>query len=118
MKETNYSGKHYPVEYLIFKCRNESEAKIYIEKNSIWTDFLAQNKGFVSSSSWVNKMNPGEVHIIIIWKTLEDWLSISKEELMAVSKQFDEAFGFPYEAGRRLHNETNFGYHKVSHYEV
>ncbi len=109
---------HYPVEYLMFQCRNDEEAKLYLSKNDIWTKELAKFKGFVSSSSFINHHNPGEVHVIIIWETLEDWLSIPKEELMRISALFDEAFGLPYENGRRIHNETNFGLHKVRHYEV
>lgn len=109
---------HYPVEYLMFKCRSDEEAKLYLSKNEIWTKALAKHKGFVSSSSFINHENPGEVHVIIIWKTLNDWLSISKEELMEISKVFDKSFALPYESDRRIHIENNFGLHKVRHYEV
>ena len=109
---------HYPVEYLIFKCRNEEEAKHYLQTNTIWTNELAKYKGFVSSSCYLNHYTPGEVHVVIIWETLEDWLSIPKSELQRIAQQFDEAFALPYENGRRIHTENNFGLHKVRHYEV
>lgn len=118
MKEYSYKDKHYPAEYLMFKCRNEEEAKLYLQKNQIWTDYLSSKKGFISTTSYINKNNPGEVHIVIIWETLEDWLSIPKEELMIVAQTFDKEFNLPYESGRRLHNENNFGFHQVSYYEV
>ncbi len=113
-----FYNKHYPVEYLIFYCRNEEEAKKYIETNEIWTKALSKYKGFVSTTSYLNTNNPGEVHIVIIWETLEDWLSIPKEDLIRISEEFDKAFPYPYKNGPRLHNENNFGYHKVLHYEV
>ena len=113
-----FYNKYYPVEYLIFYCRNEEEAKKYIETNEIWTKALSKYKGFVSTTSYLNTNNPGEVHIVIIWETLEDWLSIPKEDLIRISEEFDKEFPYPYKNGPRLHNENNFGYHKVLHYEV
>lgn len=118
MKEFGYKDKHYPVEYLMFHCRNEDEALLYIQKNQIWTDFLSSKKGFVSTTSYINKGNPGEVRIVIIWETLEDWLSIPEEELIKTAMKFDEEYNLPYESGRRIHNENNFGFHQVAYYEV
>ncbi|MEG0329047.1 MAG: TIGR03792 family protein [Longicatena sp.] len=118
MKIIEYKNKHFPIEYLIFNCRNEAEAKLYIEKNEIWTDALSKKEGFISTSSYINKKNPGEVHIQIIWETLEQWLAIPKEDLVKIANEFDKAFGLPYKSGRRIHNENNFGYHLVQHYEI
>lgn len=112
-----FYNQHYPVEYLIFYCKNTEEAKKYLDTNDIWTEALAQYPGFVSSTSYINLDNPGEVRIVIIWETLEQWLAIPKENLMKIAKEFDEKFGLEYKNGPRLHNENNFGYHKVLHYE-
>ena len=113
-----YENKHYPVEHLIFYCRNELEARQYIEANVIWTTALSKYDGFVSTASYLNKANPGEIHIIIVWKTLQEWFAVPKEELSRIGKRFDEVFPYPYKNGPRLHIEHNFGCHKISHCEV
>lgn len=118
MKTKQFKGKRYPVEYLIFQCRCEEEAKKYLDLNDIWTEALSQHMGFISSNTYLNNSVPGEVHIVIVWETLDSWLSIAKEELQAIDAKFNEAFPYPYEAKGRLHIDTNFGYYKVSHFEI
>ncbi len=119
MKVKELKDIHYPVEYLIFKCRNNEEARRYLQVNEqVWTKALSQYPGFVSSTGYINEDNPGEVHIVIIWKTKEEWFSVPTEDLMKIGKEFDSKFGLPYENGKRLHNDNNFGWHKVRHFEV
>lgn len=115
--KSSYSDVRYPVEYLKFKCRNEEEARQYLKMNQIWTTALAKKKGFISTTSYLNNSNPGEVHIVIIWETLDEWLSIDKEELIKIDKDFKAAFMLPFDSLERLHIETNFGLHKVRHDE-
>lgn len=116
--QMEYEHKKYPVEHLIFYCRNEQEAIQYIEANDIWTAALSKYDGFVSTTSYLNKANPGEIHIIIIWETLKDWFAIPKEALADIGKRFDKIFPYPYKNGPRLHIEDNFSTYKISHCEV
>lgn len=118
MKVIDVKGIHYPVEHLYFQCRNNEEAKKYLSDNEVWTKELSKYPGFVSTTTMINESKNGEVQIIIVWETLDDWLAIPKEELISIANKFDKKFNLPYQNGKRIHNETNFGIYKVRHYEV
>jgi len=114
----SYEHKRYPVEYLIFQLEDPKMIDRFIElDHTIWTAYLESNPGFIAKEVWVNEENPGELHTVVIWETMEQWKVIPLEELKATTKKFDQAFGSPYKITRRLHKEYNHGLYKVRHYE-
>lgn len=119
MINKEYSNKKFPVEYLIFQIENPNSVDKFIElDHKIWTSYLSSFQGFISKDVWVNFNNPGEIHTILIWETMDDWKSIPLDGLKEKDKEFIKAFGEPFEMTRRIHKELNHGLHKVRHFEL
>lgn len=109
-------GLMYPLEYLIFQVEDPSEVDRFIKlDHEIWTMFLKEFPDFVSKQVWINDSNPGEVHSIISWKTMEGWKSIPVEELKKVDKEFEQAFANNFKIVRRIHKECNHGMYEYCH---
>lgn len=108
----------YPVEYLIFKVEDASKVDEFINLDSeIWTKYLAEKKGFKSKEMWINVNNPGEIHSIIRWKSLEDWKSIPVEELKEIDALFKVHFPTSFEIVGRKHKEFDHKFFLYDEYE-
>lgn len=95
---------HHPVEYLTFMVEPTMIDEFIRLENEIWTDRLMKETGFVSKDIWVNNSNPGEVSVIIYWKSFDDWKSIPKQVTNRLTEQFDSRFGRKnYQLTREVH---------------
>ena len=109
-----YKNKKYPVEHLIFNVANTSRLNDFIDLDEkIWTYELSKFKGFISKEVWINDNNPGEVHTILIWETMDEWKSIPLEKLKEIDDKFIEAYNGEFKIVRRIHKENNHGIYKV-----
>ncbi len=109
----------YPVEYLVFQLENVETIQSFVQlDHEIWTMFLKEYPDFVSKEVWVNDTTPGEVHSIIVWKTLDGWKSIPIEKLKQITAYFDKQYPYPYKIVRRLHKENEHGLCEYCHYGV
>lgn len=107
----------YPVEHLVFMLEDPESVDEFINlDHEIWTMFLAEYPDFVSKQMWVNDNNPGEVHSIISWKTLEGWKAIPVEKLKFKDKEFHDNYTKGFKIIQRIHVEHNHGIHEYSTY--
>lgn len=107
---TSKNNLMYPVEHLVFQLENQDNLNRFIQlDHEIWTMFLKEYPAFVSKQIWVNDTNPGEVHSIISWKTMEGWKSIPVEKLKEIDQKFTNEFNEPFKLVRRIHKENNHG---------
>ena len=114
MLKTILENVNYPIEHLVFQLDDSSKVNEFIRLDeAIWTHELSQYDGFLSKEVWVNADVPGEVHTLLIWKTMEDWKSIPLDKLKEIDQRFIATFGSPFRIVRRIHKENNHGLYKV-----
>ncbi len=114
MIKTTLENVAYPIEHLVFKVEDPAQVDRFIRLDeAIWTTALAEYPGFISKEVWVNREVPGEVHTVLIWKSMEEWKSIPLEELKRIDRVFTATFDSPFAIVRRIHKETNHGLYKV-----
>lgn len=107
----------YPVEYLIFKIEDMDSLQEFLKlQDLVWTKYLSSFEDFVSEEIWINKENPGEIHKIVVWKTMEGWKNISPIELKEKDKEFMELYNKPFQITRRIHKEYNHGLYRVKRF--
>lgn len=81
----------YPIEHLVFMT-NPDKVNEWIElDHEYWTKYLSTNSGFLRKEVWINEENPGEVHTLIWWKTMEEWKMFSEDDVIANDKKFTAA---------------------------
>lgn len=56
-----------------------------------WTEYLAQNPGFIKKEAWANPENPGEIHTFIWWNSMDKWKQISEDEVIKNDEKFISA---------------------------
>jgi len=104
----------YPIEHLVFMIEDpENVDDFIILDEKIWTNELSKYDGFISKEVWINSNTPGEVHTLLIWRTMDEWKSIPLETLKEIDQRFKNAFGHRFEMIRRIHKENNHGLYKV-----
>lgn len=114
MLQTILENVNYPIEHLVFQLDDPTKIEEFIcLDEAIWTEELAHYAGFLSKEVWVNANVPGEVHTLLIWKTMEDWKSIPLDKLKEIDQRFIATFGSPFRIVRRIHKENNHGLYKV-----
>ena len=92
-KSKKLTAARQAVEYLVFEIK-EGRVQEFIDLDQeIWTQQLAKHPGFIAKEIWINEFKPTEVTAIIYWNSMEEWESISEEELNKIMNEFDEAFG-------------------------
>lgn len=104
----------YPVEYLVFKIAETASIKEFLElQQKVWTKYLSSFDDFVSEEIWINKENPGEIHKIVVWKSMDGWKDICPIELKEKDEEFKKLYNKPFQITRRLHKEYNHGLYRV-----
>ncbi len=79
------------IEWLRVKVASESREKFIPLDRKIWTNFLEKQPGFLSKEVWLDPTNLDEVILVVHWQTLEQWKSISKQQLAEIKIQFEQA---------------------------
>ncbi len=72
------------IEFLTFDVPpGEVDAWLPIEEAN-WSRFLEAQDGFVRKEMWRSADDPGKVHAVIWWESMEQWKAIPQHELDAV----------------------------------
>ena len=122
----NYSyvnGERRPVEVLIFQMDPALVDEFIKVDHEVWTlgEALMPSLSripFLSKEVWLDDSKPGEVTLVFVWDTQEEWNAVGEtifqQELQAL---FDSRFPHPIQLVRALHEESRMGIHRVSRFE-
>ena len=73
---------------------------------------------FLSKEVWLDDAHPGRIIVTFVWESIESWQHVSdaqrQRELQA---RFDQRFPHRVTLLRALHDESDFGIHRVSRFE-
>ncbi|MBC48216.1 MAG: TIGR03792 family protein [Ilumatobacter sp.] len=112
-----------PVEVLVFEVDPEHVDAFLAIDHEVWTLGEADVLGldhipFLSKEVWLDDAHPGRIILTFVWESIESWQHVSdaqrQRELQA---RFDERFPHRVTLLRALHDESNFGIHRVSRFE-
>ncbi len=112
-----------PVEVLVFEVDPEHVDAFLAIDHEVWTLGEADVLGldhipFLSKEVWLDDAHPGRIILTFVWESIESWQHVSdaqrQRELQA---RFDERFPHRVTLVRALHDESNFGIHRVSRFE-
>ena len=112
-----------PVEVLVFRMDPQHVDEFIAIDHDVWTLGEAFMPGlanipFLSKEVWLDDSTPGEVTLVFVWDTQEDWDRVGEASFQAaLQKQFDERFPHPIELVSAPHEDSNFGIHRVSRFE-
>jgi len=91
------SGERRPVEVLVFRV---------------------ERIPFLSKEVWLDDSRPGEVTLVFVWETMEQWDAVGRPEIQSrLQAQFDARFPHPVTLVRALHEDSGLGIHRVSRFE-
>lgn len=112
-----------PVEVLVFEVDPEHVDAFLAIDHEVWTVGEADVLGldhipFLSKEVWLDDAHPGRIILTFVWESIESWQHVSdaqrQRELQA---RFDERFPHRVTLLRALHDESDFGIHRVSRFE-
>mgnify|MGYP001035734004 FL=1 len=94
---TAKKGTMYPVKRFVLELEQEKSVEAFLKLDAkIWTTFLKQQKGFVSKQIWRQDIAPRVLHIIVTWRSMEEWEQIMEREWEKTAAAFSKAFGNGY----------------------
>jgi uncharacterized protein (TIGR03792 family) len=117
------SGERLPVEVLVFEVEAGHVEEYLAVDHEVWTLGEAFIDGFdhipfLSKEVWLDDAHPGLITLIFVWESIESWRQVGDGELQrALQERFDTMFPHPVRLVRALHEESNFGIHRVSRFE-
>ncbi|MYH78357.1 MAG: TIGR03792 family protein [Acidimicrobiaceae bacterium] len=77
------------IEFLTFEVApDELEEWLTVEEQH-WSRYLESCPGFIGKEMWVEEGDPGRVHAVIRWESMEAWDAVPPADVEAV----DEAMG-------------------------
>ena len=112
-----------PVEVLVFEVDPEHVEAFLAIDHEVWTLGEADVLGldhipFLSKEVWLDDAHPGRIILTFVWESIESWQHVSdaqrQRELQA---RFDQRFPHRVTLLRALHDESDFGIHRVSRFE-
>lgn len=124
--EPRYSyvrGEKRPVEVLVFKMDPSVVDQFLEVDHEVWTIGEATLDPaspipFLSKEVWLDDSRPGEVTLVFVWETLDQWLAVGNKEIQErLQAQFDERFPHPIELIAAPHEDSNLGIHRWSRFE-
>lgn len=124
--EATYSyvrGEKRPVEILVFKMDPSVVDQFLEVDHEVWTLGEASLDPhapipFVSKEVWLDDSRPGEVTLVFVWETLDQWLAVGNKEIQdLLQAQFDARFPHPIELIAAPHEDSNIGIHRWSRFE-
>lgn len=122
----NYSyvnGERRPVEVLIFQMDPAVVDEFIKVDHEVWTlgEALMPSLSripFLSKEVWLDDSKPGEVTLVFVWDTQEEWDAVGETVFQQeLQHLFDSRFPHPIQLVRALHEESNMGIHRVSRFE-
>ena len=117
------SGERLPVEVLVFEVAPEHVEEFLAVDHDVWTLGEAHTDGFdhipfLSKEVWLDDAHPGRIVLTFVWESIESWRRVGDEQLQeTLQAQFDARFPHPVTLLRALHEESDFGIHRVSRFE-
>ena len=117
------SDERLPVEVLVFEVDPEHVEAFLAIDHEVWTLGEADVLGvdhipFLSKEVWLDDAHPGRIIVTFVWESIESWQHVSdaqrQRELQA---RFDQRFPHRVTLLRALHDESDFGIHRVSRFE-
>ena len=112
-----------PVEVLVFRMSPSVVDEFIRVDHDVWTLGEALMPGlstipFLSKEVWLDDSRPGEVTLVFVWDTQEQWDIVGEtsfqQELQHI---FDSRFPHPVELIRAPHEDSQFGIHRVTRFE-
>jgi uncharacterized protein (TIGR03792 family) len=112
-----------PVEVLVFRMDPSVVDEFIRVDHEVWTLGEALMPGlntipFLSKEVWLDDSRPGEVTLVFVWDTQEQWDIVGEtsfqQELQHI---FDSRFPHPVELIRAPHEDSQFGIHRVTRFE-
>jgi uncharacterized protein (TIGR03792 family) len=112
-----------PVEVLVFRMDPSVVDEFIRVDHDVWTLGEALMPGlstipFLSKEVWLDDSRPGEVTLVFVWDTQEQWDIVGEtsfqQELQHI---FDSRFPHPVEPIRAPHEDSQFGIHRVTRFE-
>ncbi len=122
----NYSyveGERRPVEVLIFSMDPSVVDEFIKVDHEVWTlgEALMPSLSripFLSKEVWLDDSKPGEVTLVFIWDTQEEWDAVGETNFQQeLQNLFDSRFPHPVQLVRALHEESQMGIHRVTRFE-
>ena len=117
------SGERLPVEVLVFDVDPQHLEEFLAIDHDVWTLGEAHTDGFdripfLSKEVWLDDAHPGRIIITFVWESIESWKQVGDERLQqTLQARFDDRFPHPVTLVRALHEESNYGIHRVSRFE-
>ena len=73
---------------------------------------------FLSKEVWLDDSRPGEVTLVFVWDTQEQWDIVGETSFQQeLQRIFDSQFPHPVELISAPHEDSQFGIHRVSRFE-
>lgn len=125
-QDTSFSyvrGERRPVEILVFKMDPAVVDEFLEVDHDVWTlgEALFEPHSpipFLSKEVWLDDSRPGEVTLVFVWDTMDDWLAVGKKDIQdRLQAQFDARFAHPVELVAAPHEDSNLGIHRWSRFE-
>lgn len=122
----NYSyvkGERRPVEVLIFQMDPAVVNEFIQVDHEVWTLGEALMPGlsripFLSKEVWLDDSKPGEVTMVFVWDTQEEWDLVGETTFQQkLQNLFNSRFSHPVQLVRALHEDSAMGIHRVTRFE-
>lgn len=117
------SGERLPVEVMVFEVDPEHVEEFLAVDHEVWTLGEAESGGsdhipFLSKEVWLDDAHPGRVILTFVWESIESWRRVGERQVQQrLQARFDALFPHRVTLLRALHEESNFGIHRVSRFE-
>lgn len=122
-KHTYVNNERYPVEYLVFTVDPADVEEFLKVDHEVWTIMEAYMEGldripFLSKEVWLNDNKPGEITVVMVWESLEQWFTVGEESFQKkLISEFEARFKKPNSLKYAMHEQEKFGVHRVSRFE-
>jgi uncharacterized protein (TIGR03792 family) len=78
------------IEELHFRVAPSERDAFLAKETEVWTGFLRTCDGFVDKQVWVADDDPELIVVVIWWETMEQWKSITPEQVDAIDALMGE----------------------------
>ena len=80
------------IEFLTFEVDPAERDQWLAVEELHWSRYLESRPGFVGKEMWVAADDPGKVHAVIRWESMEAWQAVPPAEVAAVDEAMGEWF--------------------------
>ena len=78
------------VEWQRVRVHPELRQRFLEADEAVWTAGLAREEGFLGKEVWLDRRQPGEVVLVIRWRSERAWKGVPDERLEELKRQFEE----------------------------